>query len=256
MNIKMIVTDLDGSLLRDDKTISERSLSALKKCRETGIKIAYATGRGISAETLAPSEFFDGYVRMNGATANLSVCKTLIYSRLLPIHKVRDLLIEADNIGVKIAVEVSGMNYSNFNITEQWAGALQYEIADFNTLDIEIEKIFAVADTPQAVELFKSKMPRDTNLYISRDGFAMLMHEEARKSNAISALASHWGISPAGIIAFGDDANDIDLFQYVGTAVAMGNGLDEVKAVADYICDTNENDGIGKWLERNVLSFS
>ena len=252
-NIKMIVTDLDGTLLRDDKTISERSLAALKKCRETGIKVAYATGRGISAETIAPSEFFDGYVRMNGATANLSGCKTLIFSRLLPIDKVRDLLIAADNAGVRIAAEVSGMNYSNFNVTEQWSNVGQYELADFNTLDVEIEKVFAIVDSPQVVELFKSKTPDDLNLHISRDNLAMLMHEEARKSNAVAALAALWNINPSEIIAFGDDTNDIDLLKYAGTAVAMGNALDEVKAAADYICDDNMNDGIAKWLEENIL---
>ena len=254
MNIKMIVTDLDGTLLRDDKAISERTLSALKKCREKGIKVIYATGRGISAEMLAPSKFFDGYVRMNGATANLSGCKTLVFSRLLPIDKVRGLLIAADNAGVRIAAEVSGMNYSNFNVEEQWSGVGQYEFADFKTLDIEIEKVFAIADSPQVVELFKSKMPEDTHLYISRDGFAMIMHGEALKSNAVAALAEHWGIKASEIIAFGDDANDIDLLKHVGTGVAMGNALDEVKAVADCECDTNENDGIAKYLEENVLS--
>jgi len=49
MNVKMVVTDLDGTLLRDDKTISERTLSALRRCREKGLKVVYATGRGVSA---------------------------------------------------------------------------------------------------------------------------------------------------------------------------------------------------------------
>ncbi|MCL2874531.1 MAG: Cof-type HAD-IIB family hydrolase [Defluviitaleaceae bacterium] len=251
-NIKMIVTDLDGTLLRDDKTISERTLSTLKKCRKKGIKVVYATGRGISAEKLVPSELFDGYVRMNGATAFLSGCEIPVHSRLLPISEVRDLLIEADKLGIKIAAEVTGMNYSNFDITEHWPWIESNEAADFTTLDIEIEKIFAIADTSM-LELFKTKTPKNTHLHISRDNFVMIMHEEARKSNAVAALVNHFGLNSSEIAAFGDDSNDIDLLKYVGVGIAMGNAIDEVKAVADCMCDSNENDGLAKWLEKNVL---
>jgi hydroxymethylpyrimidine pyrophosphatase-like HAD family hydrolase len=66
-------------------------------------------------------------------------------------------------------------------------------------------------------------------------------------------LAKIWNIEPSEIAAFGDDLNDIDLLRYAGYGVAMENALDEVKAVADYICDTNDNDGVAKWLEDNML---
>ena len=69
MNVKMIVTDLDDTLLHGDKTISRRSLSVFDQCRAKGIKVAYATGRGNSAGILAPSELFDEFIRMNGASA-------------------------------------------------------------------------------------------------------------------------------------------------------------------------------------------
>jgi len=55
------------------------------------------------------------------------------------------------------------------------------------------------------------------------------------------------------ITAFGDDLNDIDMLEFSGISVAMVNALDNVKAVADYICDTNDNDGVAKWLEENLL---
>lgn len=253
MDIKMIVTDLDGTLLRDDKTVSERTWETLKKCREKGIKVVYATGRGISSKKLAPSEFFDGCIRMNGASAYLSECETKVYSRLLPINLVRDILLLADSKGVSIAAEVEGMNYSNFNVTDQWSWIHSYEIADFNTLDIEIEKIFAIADTSETVELFKSNTPNNTHLHFSRDGFAMIMHNEAYKSKAVDALAELWGIKSSEIAVFGDDSNDIDLMKYAGYSVAMSNAIDEIKEIAIYKTDTNENDGVAKWIEKNVL---
>ena len=62
-----------------------------------------------------------------------------------------------------------------------------------------------------------------------------------------------WGIKPEEIVAFGDDLNDIDMLGYAGVGVVMDNALEQVKTVADYICDTNDNDGLAKWLEENVL---
>ena len=77
----------------------------------------------------------------------------------------------------------------------------------------------------------------------------MVMHKDATKAKAIEELARIWGISQSEIVAFGDDLNDIDMLSYAGISVAMGNALDEVKAVADFICETCDNDGVAKWIE-------
>ena len=69
---KMIVTDLDGTLLMSDKSISQYTKSVLCRCREAGIKTAYATGRGGSAERIVPSELFDARIIMNGASAYIN----------------------------------------------------------------------------------------------------------------------------------------------------------------------------------------
>ena len=247
----MIVTDLDGTLLREDKTISERSLSALKQCRSSGIRVVYATGRGDSSKILAPSELFDGFVRMNGATAYIG--DERVYSKLIPIETVRSLLIAADNAGFLVAAECNGWHYANFNVAEKWPWIPQFEFADFSTLDIYAEKLFAVAETPEVPELIKKHLSDGLYLSVSRDGLAMVMHEDAVKSKAVAALAECWDIKQCDITGFGDDINDIDLLEYCGTGVAMGNALDEVMAAADHVCDTNDRDGVAKWLEEQVL---
>lgn len=73
------------------------------------------------------------------------------------------------------------------------------------------------------------------HLYVSRDGLAIITHEEAVKSKAVDALADYWNIEQNEIVAFGDDTNDIDLLEHCAIGVAVGNALDEVKAVADYM---------------------
>jgi len=249
--LKMLVTDLDGTLLREDKTVSGRSLSALKRCRAAGIKVVYATGRGSSAKALVPAELFDGYVCMNGATAYIG--DTRIHERLIPIDDVRDLLIAADDAGYRIVAESGGTHYGNFNVSEKWPWLPDCELTDFRTLDIKVEKVYAVVESPEITELISRYLSDEMHMYVSRDDLAMIMHKEAVKSKAVGALAEHWGIAPEDVVAFGDDTNDIEMLEHCGTGVAMGNALDEVKAAADQVCDTNDNDGMAKWLEANAL---
>jgi len=251
MNIKMVVTDLDGTFLRDDKSISDRTLAAFDRLREKGIKTVYATGRGLSAVEITSMRQFDGAVRNNGAIAFIG--DELIYKRLLSADSVRDMLIACDKAGVRIVAECGDTHYSNFNIEELFTWPMNYEIADFTEHSDDTEKLWAVVDTPKAIDVIKQNLNEVLYLYETRDGFALVMHNDATKSKAVAALAERWNIDKSEIVAFGDDANDTNLLEYCGIGVAMGNAIDEVKAVADQIYDTTENDGIAKWLEENLL---
>jgi len=250
LKIKMLVFDLDDTLLRSDKTISEYTISVLKKCRDSGIKVIYATGRGCTLK-IVPPELFDGYVRNGGAAAFADGVK--IYERLISTEKTRNFLLACDNAGIKIAAQDENKHYSNFNVDEIWSWIKYYTIVDFNKLDIDAEKLYAMPETEQELEVIKNNLPDWLNLILARDKLAMFMHPEAIKSKAVNALAEHWNIKASEIMAFGDDLNDVDLLEYSGVGVAMGNALDEVKAVSDYICETNENDGAAKWIEEHVL---
>jgi len=246
----MLVFDLDDTLLRSDITVSEYTVSVLKKCRTRGIKVVYATGRGCTLD-IVPPELFDGYVRNGGAAAFADDIQ--IYDKLISIEKTRSFLVACDSAGIKIAAQDENRHYSNFNIDEIWSWIDYYTIVDFNVLDITVEKLYALPEAEQDLEVIKSNLPDWINLILARSGMAMFMHHEATKSNGVNALAEYWKIVTSEIMAFGDDLNDIDLLKYCGVGVAMGNALDEVKAVADFICDTNENDGAAKWIEEHVL---
>jgi hypothetical protein len=200
---------------------------------------------------IVPSGFYDGFVLNNGAKAYAGDAQ--IYTRLMPMGTIRDMLIACDNAGVRVVAERDGCHYTNFDVPEEWTFQQKYEISDFRDLDIEAEKLYAVVDSPEVIKVIKLHLSDKLYLYESRDGYAMVMHSEATKAAAVSSLAAHWGIEQKEIVAFGDDKNDIDLLQYSGIGIAMGNAVPEVKAAADLFCDTNENDGIAKWLEENLL---
>ena len=249
--IKMIATDLDCTLLRTDLTISEHTKSVLRRCREAGIKVIYATARESSAAEFVPSELFDGRVLMNGALGfdgNAGV-----YHRLVPMDLARNLLLACAERGLCISAQCSGMNYSNFDLSEKWSEVYNFKITDFRTHNIPAEKLYMLVESESDIEFIRNHIPQGLYLTVSRDNLAQVMHTEATKSLAISAVAAHWGILPKEIAAFGDDLNDIDMLKFCGTGVAMGNALPEVKAVADHVCGTNDEDGLANWLLENVL---
>jgi len=223
-NIKMIVTDLDGTLLKTDKSISENTKAVLNLCREVGIKIVYATGRGEgSTKQVVPEEIFDGIILNNGAFVTAA---DFIYSRFIPADKIQSLLNECTMRKLDTGVSLHGRETGKF-----WIENCTVE-----------DSIF-----------IKNLLTDELYFTIANDGLGMVMHKEATKAKAVSALAQHWDIFQAEIVAFGDDLNDMDMLSYAGVGVAMENAFDEVKAVSDFVCLRNDEDGVAKWLEENIL---
>jgi len=248
--IKMIVTDLDGTLLRTDKTISSHTISTLSRCKQAGIKLAYATGRGGSAAKIVPAGLFDGSAIANGASAVAD--STVIYNRVILYQHARPLLMACDQRGLIISSQLGRMDYANYNISEIWPIIHNFMIVDFATHDKDAEKIITTNLTQEDIKFINSRLPACTYMVISVDNVAMIMHKDATKSKAIAALASHWGIAREEIVAFGDDLNDLDMLAYAGMGVAVGNALDKVKDIADFVCQSNDDDGVAMWLDAHI----
>ena len=244
MNIKMIVCDVDDTLLKKDKTVSEYTLAILSRCREAGIKTAIATARG-HPEKVAPAELFDGKILCNGAAI---IADGATYRQTISCREARPLLLACCQRGLRITTQLDDMHYSNFDVDTVWPEIQKWKTVDFTTHDIDIEKINVDSVTAEDATFIMQYMTGNMYLKVARDGLGMIMHKDATKSKALAELARIWDIAQSEIVAFGDDLNDIDMLAYTGVGVAVGNALDEVKAAADYICDTNDNDGVAKWL--------
>jgi len=117
--IKMVVTDLDETLLRTDKSISKYTVDVINKVRQRGIKFIFATARGGSAKTLVDYELFDGYVLLNGAKA--FVDNRLIYERTISADIFIPFLRELSHRNFMVAAEVEGIHYANFKVNEKWS---------------------------------------------------------------------------------------------------------------------------------------
>jgi hypothetical protein len=104
------------------------------------------------------------------------------------------------------------------------------------------------------MERYKEFLSDDLYIQLSENKIGMIMKKNATKSNGIIFLAQSYGINIDDVICFGDDYNDIDMLTLCGTGICMANGVQKAKDAADVLCDTNENDGVAKWIKENILS--
>ena len=220
MNIKMIALDLDGTLLQSNETISEYTKNILERCKTSGIKVIYATGRGErSARNVAPYECFDGVVTQGGAV--VAVGETIISKCIIPYEIARPLLMLFDSHGINTMSEDNKLYYTNFTVTNGWTSSVNYRIVDFSTHSIDAEKINIFYNTLDEIDFVKNNIPADLYFVLARGGHGMIMRKDTTKLNGIMKLAELWGIDREEIVSFGDDEIDIEVLVNTGVGIAM-----------------------------------
>ena len=252
--IKMIVTDLDGTLLRRDKSISDYTATILNRCKRNGIKVVYATARPERATRQFHEKIVPDYVIAdNGATINHG--DSVIHNLLIPStmrDELLNLFLAAEAVKL-IAVEAGNCVFTNYNgppwdigwniIYNDFSAGIE---ADTSKLSVECENIdflSGVMRTYPELHLYSN----------SGESWHQIMCKDATKTNAIRCISKMLGFTLGEIVAFGDDYNDVEMLKQCGVGVAMANAIDETKAAADYICGMNDKDGVAKWLEENAM---
>lgn len=255
MDIKMIVTDLDNTLLRKDKTISEYTRAILEGCRASGRAVIFATARpprtikrfGLTFEAdamvchngamLVGVDDGAGQDSISGAQAGEIIRK----------------LLAADS-AARISMEMRDKLYANFDISGYW-GCDDYIYDDYDKLpEYPVEKLLIGIKSPDDIEHIASLLP--AHLYVERceATLALIMNRNATKLKGIRRVAAARGIDIENIVAFGDDYSDIEMLKACGRGVAVRNALDAVKAAADEVCLSCDDDGVAHWLEARLLS--
>ena len=257
MLAKMIITDLDGTLLKDDKTVSDYTVSVFKRCRDNGIKIVFATARPVrTVKNMNIGIESDAAIYHNGAV--VTVNGEVFLRNAIESEIARDLLSKAVKKfdGMRISAEINDVLYANFDTEAIWAfeQAVITDFKDFNGLpDLPAEKIIFDTVDGGLIREIEKLLPDGLYTEISENKLLMVMNKAANKFNAAVKVAGYFNISAADITAFGDDYNDIEMLKGCGTGVAMSNAIDGAKAAADFICGSNENDGVARWIEERIL---
>ena len=255
VNLKLIVIDLDGTLLRTDKTISDYTLSALRRCRDKGVKIVFASARSNRWPAILLPHFRpDVYVGYGGA---LAMGGEQVICRFDIPREISDALI-ADCLSIPEIYNIFPKNETTALMNNQEClkqpENSHYSFCDFKPLPGQsFLKISINSTDPRAVESLARKYPMCAVFRYSGEDMYQITHRDAVKWNAVKQILNHYDISAQDAAAFGDDLIDVEMLRECGVGVAVANAIDEAKTAADHVCGSNDNNGVAKWLEENVL---
>lgn len=249
---RLIVLDLDGTLLNSEKEISAANLKALKRARKKGVLIAFSTARSAGAmrEYIAAVQP-DILISNGGALVELK--GEVIFSRRLSVESVRHIIkccFELSDGKCEITIETDRGYFWNYKPDCDFS---RYETPDnvihddFSDFKYPAYKVTAEVEREEDARKIAAEIPDCGTLSFRGEIWRRFAHIEATKRNALEHICGELSIQPKEILAFGDDYNDLEMLEYC-TGVAMGNALDEVKVAARFVTDTNDNDGVAKFL--------
>ncbi|SFB27898.1 Cof-type HAD-IIB family hydrolase [Clostridium frigidicarnis] len=277
MKYKLMCTDMDGTLLNGNHEISRESIEVIKKAHDKGVKIAVCTGRlhssafyfanllGINAPVISSNGAFirekdrdkviyKKTIDKNSLQEILKVCKE--YNLNPYFHTPNRVMGEKEMHSAKI--------YMDFNKHLPKEEKIHIDIIKedqwdeiFEKYKHEIVKAIVIEDkNSKALKYAKDKLKKVEQLEVvsSMSNNFEIMNREVSKGRAVETLAKYYNISKDEIICIGDNENDISMIKYAGLGIAMENGCDEIKKVAQYITDTNINDGVAKVIKKFILN--
>lgn len=251
---KMIVSDLDGTLLKDDKSISRYTCDIIRNLCKNGHKFVIATARPLRAtKKFLENIKVDAGIYHNGALIYMEGEKIEGFQIDNTISIIDSILLKYQKTA--LAVESDDVLYSNFDAERLWPG-IEFIYTKSNFLELvgkKSDKIIIEVSSLEDMKKYERLLSDDLYIQLSENKIGMIMKKVATKSNGIDFIAKKYNINIEDIIAFGDDYNDIDMLKFCGKGVCVKNAVKDVRNVANYICDTNENDGVAKWIEEFIL---
>ena len=268
MKYKMIVLDLDGTLTNNKKEITPRTKEALMKAQAKGVKIVLASGRptyGIMplAEELELKKNGGFILAFNGGKIiDCSDCRT-IFEQKLDETLVPLLYHAAKEAGMQILTyqgEGIAATDKNDKYVQEEARINKMPVEEYDDflqqLVYPVNKCLIVGDPAPLHQLeikLKKELEGRMDVYRSADYFLECVPLGIDKARSLDRLITTLGITKEEVIACGDGYNDLSMINFSGLGVAMSNAADDIKAQADYVTLSNEEDGIVHPL-RIVLS--
>ncbi len=273
---KAIVLDLDGTLLRKDKTISPRTHKALKKAQENGFTIILATGRhpfsaNLYAEKLGCVDDNALAICYNGA----AVVRLKDYAKsndvvsfpvVDAVYASGERIMQITKLSHKFGLKVHGYSRDRGLLVEDRNPCSEREIIhshvpfaeiDFENIDPKERffKILAVGDNDK-LDVLRNNLPDfitdEFQVMRSDPNFLEFIPGHSSKGKALLMLCSSMQISPDSCVAFGDAENDLVMIETAGLGVAMGNAVPLLKQQADLVTLSNEEDGVACVVENLV----
>lgn len=262
--IKMIATDIDGTILPYHGEFSEKVKKCIKKLCDKGVKVILVTGRMHSSATpLAKQLGLNLPVISYQGGLIKDIEGNTLFQAELPSETAKNIIKwgRENNVHLNLYIDDKLYVENDNEIIKYYIQGkfVDYTVCSFDDLEIKnVNKLLAIdihnADRVTSwVDILKSKYP---DLYIvkSTPYFCEIGPSNAKKSIGVDFLCKMWGIQREEVLTIGDQNNDIDLVQCGGIGVSMGNGTPELQKIADHITGTVEEDGFVDAVEKFVFS--
>ncbi|MDE5932316.1 MAG: HAD family hydrolase [Lachnospiraceae bacterium] len=248
--MKAIITDLDRTLLRTDKTVSEYTSTVLKKCHDKGIILMAATARPERAILTYRDQIdFEAITTLNGARIILP--HRIIENGIMPSSAEKILKKVVTIPDLVLSMETGNGTFSNVPNSE-WDITVFREFPALPTESI-IYKLLLEKQENDIQQEVKRALTADTYMTVAEGKLIQIMSTAATKWNGIKTMLEAVGIRQNEAVYFGDDNDDIESIKNCGVGVAVSNAIDAVLRVADFVTESNDMDGVAQYIEKNIL---
>ena len=267
-DIKLIAIDIDDTLLNDSKEVPLENVEAIKEAKTRGIQVILASGRPykfITSEIykkLGLKEKGNYYVAYNGESIYDTFTDECIYSNFLnkkDIDKLEKIFSKnGKNVAryVHLDDKVVVINSNKYSYIEYEYNLIGYIEDDFNKIsDLKVHKYQIAADPTIIKDIYNNiscELKEEYYITISMPCFIEIMKKGVDKYQGILMVAKLLNVNEKNIMAIGDSMNDYSMIKNSAYSVAMGNAKKEIKEIAQYIADTNNNSGVGKIIREIV----
>ena len=267
--IYLVAVDMDGTLLHNDKSISDYTINVLRKIVEKGILLVPASGRplnGMKAAVLNNVEGIKYAICSNGALLMDVQKEKSISETGIPTEKALKALAYLEQFPVAVYVHTDkgtfrAEGWEKTGLSEKYPYIRFSEgnvknLGEFlKTSGVNVMKMGAFVLTDElAQKLLEKGSPIPGIIFLrTGDGIIELNSTNASKGNALYILCKKLGIQLENVLAIGDNENDISMLQAAGISAAMENAEDDVKQAAKFVAGNNEEDGAAHFLEEWVL---
>ena len=274
MDIKLVVIDIDGTLLNSDGLLSAENKLAIQKAQEKNVQIVLCTGRPIRSaayllEELDLLEEDDLIITSNGGLIQKAKTGKILHQ----VTFNREESLDIYRLGQKLQMPVTFIDLNYVYEPEYPAGlesiytggkVQQENGLKFVNIDIaclpdpfEIHQIL-MSRPEEELDAVIPRIPKiyheRYNIYRSLSFILEFLPKQVDKGSAMQILAERLGLERDQIMGIGDRENDLTLVKNAGLGVAMGNAIDEVKEVSDYITKSNDHHGVAHAIQKFILN--
>ncbi|EUJ33823.1 haloacid dehalogenase [Listeria floridensis FSL S10-1187] len=268
--IKLVAIDIDGTLLNDHHEVTPKVNEAIQKAKQMGVKVVLCTGRPLVGveqylSELKLREEGDYVISFNGALVQDTHSKEVVSHLTLTQGDLVEIAEAADRASLHMhffdekTLYTPNRNIGKYTVVEAYLtnSPLVFEEIQNIPFDFKVSKAMMI-DEQDILEAGIKKLPSDFydkyHLVRSAPFYLEILNRDASKGNAVHQLADLLHIDQSEVMCIGDHENDVTMLEYAGTAVAMGNAIQKLKDIADFVTETNNNDGVAAAFEKFIFN--